>query len=261
MVSKIRDACPYGCGVETFKTLGKRFAPSVLKPLQTLANGFKRLNKPYLVMSYQERECPQCGEPVEGRANKIFCSAACRAQNFRDTQDETANGNQAMKPNEVAVLPSVQNWAPEQAAPAPDGNHAAVLNWLAENQRSETIRQENMKLQRIAAVCESLHSKYSSAITGCLKAEGSMLDKWALENRIGELEQLSTVYRTHPKLRQSGSRNSERLDDIYWLYDTLRALLDQLKNQPGPTYLAAKSILLVFTPKERARLRANLLPD
>ena len=166
-----------------------------------------------------------------------------------------------MKPHDVALLPSVQSWAPEQPVPAPNGNQRGLSNWLAEYQRTEIIRQENAKLQRVAAACDSLHSKYSLAITDCLKAEGSMLDKWALESRICDLDQLSTVYRTHPKLRQSGSRNSERLDDIYWLYDTLRALLDQLKNQHGPAYLAAKSIRLEFTPKERARLRANLLPD
>ncbi|GAA4043415.1 hypothetical protein GCM10022409_31760 [Hymenobacter glaciei] len=155
----------------------------------------------------------------------------------------------------------VQSWTPGQSAPAQDSNQAATLNWLAEFQRTEIIRQENARLQRVVAECDLLHLKYSSAINESLKADGTMLDKWALESKISDLDQLSTIYRTHPKLRQSGSRNSERLDDIYWLYDTLRALLNELKNQPGPAYLAAKNILLEFTPKERARLRANLLPD
>ena len=198
---------------------------------------------------------------MEGRANKFFCSAACRAQNFRDTQEERANSNQTIKPNDVAVPATVQRWTPEQTVTALDSNQAAVLNWLAEYQRAEIIRQENARLQRIVAECDSLHLKYSSVINESLKAEGTMLDKWALESKIGELDQLSTIYRTHPNLRQSGSRNAERLDNIYWLYDTLRALLNELKTQPGPAYLAAKAIRLEFTAKERARLRANLLPD
>lgn len=212
-------------------------------------------------MNHQERDCPQCGEAVTGRANKVFCSAACRAQNFRDTQDEIANINEAIMPHDGVVLPSPQSWAAEQPATESDRNQVGAPNWFAEYQRTEIIRQENVKLQRAAAQGEALHSKYSLAITDCLKAEDSMLDEWALKSKIGDLDQLGTIYRAYPKLRQSGSRNCERLDDIYWLYDTLRALLDKLKNQPGPAYLATKTIRLDFTPKERARLRANLLPD
>lgn len=32
------------------------------------------------------RSCPQCGQAVEGRADKFFCSTICRAQHFRDQQ-------------------------------------------------------------------------------------------------------------------------------------------------------------------------------
>ena len=38
-------------------------------------------------MQQKERECPQCGNTFTGRADKQFCSEACKAQNRRDNLD------------------------------------------------------------------------------------------------------------------------------------------------------------------------------
>ena len=209
-------------------------------------------------MNYEERECLQCGGLVEGRANKRFCSAACRAQHFRDTQEEPGSDVEKV-PSTAMTHVAAPHWYAEQPASTHVEPQGAVASWLVEYQRAETLRRETEKARRVAAQCDLLHSQFTSVITDCLKAEGTSLDKWALEKKMADLDQLSTNYRSHPGLQKSGTRVYDRLEDVYWLHDKFRDLLNELKSQYRPGYPGA--ILVEFSAKCRAKLRASLLPD
>lgn len=226
---------------------------------RTFANACKRIKPPFSInMNYEERECLQCGGLIEGRANKRFCSAACRAQHFRDTQDEPeSDGEKA--PNSAIVRVAAPHWSAEQPPATQVEPQGAVASWLVEFQRAEILRREAEKARRVAAQCDLLHSQFTGVITDCLKAEGTSLDKWALERKMADLDQLSTSYRTHPKLQHSGTRVYDRLEDVYWLHDKFRELLNELKSQYRPGH--PNTIMLEFSAKCRAKLRANLIPN
>ncbi len=53
-------------------------------------------------MQHQERECPQCGELYTGRADKQFCSEACKAQNRRNNLDSKFTDDDDKDDDDVA---------------------------------------------------------------------------------------------------------------------------------------------------------------
>ena len=241
------------------QTLVERFRSLFPNTYITFANARKRLKPPFLhYMNHEERECLQCGGLVEGRANKRFCSAACRAQHFRDTQEEPRSDGEIFPSSAIARVAAPQ-WSAEQPPATHVEPQGAVASWLVEYQRGETFRREAEKARRVAAQCDLLHSQFTKVVTDCLKAEGTSLDKWALERKMADLDQLSTSYRSHPDLQKLGTRVYDRLEDAYWLHDKFRDLLNELKSQYRPGYPG--TILVDFTAKCRARLRASLLPD
>jgi hypothetical protein len=201
-------------------------------------------------MNHLERVCPQCAAAVEGRANKIFCSAACRAQNFRDLQDDLGENPEELERDED-LLPTPHS---TPVSLPPNGEACPAEHWLVEYERKQ-------KANQLANLCDRLHQDYSSAITSCLQQDGESFDKWDLGSWIREIDLLSMQYRKHPRMREPGNRVPDRLEDIYWLYDKLRRLLANLQTPPEPGVKKPGSITFEVSAKRRARLRANLLPD
>ena len=227
--------------------------------MQTVTPAFLSFTIPlFHKMNPQERECPQCGGPVEGRANKVFCSAVCRAQHFRDMAAESPAYETTDAGHVVALVPKPSPTTEQPTAAQVEAQAAAARSW--ENFfQNELNRQEAARIRREAEKWEDLHSDYCSAVTDCLKADSTALDKYALERKIEELDKLSARYRKHPGLQQPGGREHLRLEDIYWLHDTLRDLLKELKSKYRPGYPSQNTVLLEFTTKCRAQLRANML--
>lgn len=221
---------------------------------------------------------------MEGRANKKFCSAACRAQHFRDNQEQADSYNDSVQlftseletpiaPQTPAFLnvqetqpytqveqyQSLQHQAPQYQGQQYQGNEVAE-HWTVKLMREQEANREREKIA-------SMHRLYSNLIVKCLKVDGTALDDTSIHTWINELDDTSNRYRTNPDLSQPVSQAHERLEDLYWLRDKFRKLLDQWKTQPIPLPIKsyhlpnkAEPVLFELSSKRRSRFRSHLLP-
>ncbi|TVT37858.1 hypothetical protein FNT36_22120 [Hymenobacter setariae] len=237
-------------------------------------------------MAYLELQCIQCGEQMEGRANKKFCSAACRAQHFRDNQDSANNYNDSVQPStpdiEQPGLPgtpaflNVQQTQPYAEVVQCQSQQYQTPQYQSRQYQSEVAtgnwdwavqfmqeQDANREREKIA----DMHRLYSNLVVKCLKVDGTTLDDNNIQTWINELDYVSSRYRTNPALSQAGNQAHERLEDLYWLIDKFRRLLEQWKEQPillpSKSYYPpnkAKPVLFELSSKRRNRFRSHLLP-
>lgn len=211
-------------------------------------------------MRSANRECLQCGEYFEGRANKKFCTTACRAQHFRENQEglsqdeEPQLGPSRQEITEHVIRPA-SNYKPPVRFYEPDeddeGNPGE--SWQQSLNRQQESRQ---KVKEIA----DIHQRYCQLVTGCLKTDGDALNDEELQTWVEDLDGLSDDYRKHPHLRLSANVVHERLEDVYWLRDRFRRLLDEWHEQSDSWFRSAEPVCFELPSKRRALLRAHLLP-
>ncbi|GAB2466574.1 hypothetical protein GCM10011375_32680 [Hymenobacter qilianensis] len=232
-------------------------------------------------MQLQERECPQCGDPFTGRADKKFCSDACKAQYRRDNLDGKSVNDEEDKDEEWDA--ENDDWDEDEEEGNVESNMPLYgkvnlsesspssitrLEQANEEERKrqfhalEVIRLKQLRIeaqlkQEAAEEAEeeaekirTLHSLYSTLIKKCLKLDGQELDEEDLETWIDELDEASEKYLSHPGLREPDNKAHKRLKDLYWLRDTFSDLLTEFHEEGEPVFLE-------LPPKRKARFRTN----
>lgn len=236
-------------------------------------------------MQYQERECLQCGNLFEGRANKKFCSDICRSQFHRDNGGADDTDNEEFEDEEAE-----NSWGDNADSSDESGLHSTRIvsysqeespksfhNIEAERLKQYTIRTQLRKqaeaeeaeeealeaarkaTREEAKQIKSLHALYSTLITRCLKSDGQELNKRELKTWVNELDSATEEYMSHPGLRQPQDKAHKRLKDLYWLQDMFSDLLSELMKQQASFFKMVKPVFLELPFKRKARFRDHLM--
>ena len=216
-------------------------------------------------MRYKEQNCSQCGEHMEGRANKKFCSAACRAQHFRDNQAEPSNWTEPIKPSlsgyqpvEVQQAPSMPTRPISVPTDDEDEDEDNSLHGL------QTRVAKVFEAKREADANRKLDEQYVQFVNECLQADGDAFnddDDDELQTWLDEIDELIIAYRGHTGLPQPDSRTHARLEDLHWLRDKFRRMLANWQKQETSWLSVPEPVHLELSEKRRAILRGHLLPQ
>ena len=112
----------------------------------------------------QERECLNCGDPIEGRADKQFCNSACKARYNRE-QHETALATVSLV-RPATSLPLTQRQT-DPIEPNEDDE---------ENDSLEAYEQEQLEV-RNRQKAQQLHNLHTRIVGQFLKQEGETFTK------------------------------------------------------------------------------------
>ena len=247
-------------------------------------------------MQQNERECPQCGNPYTGRADKQCCSEACKAQHRRDNLDGNSKDDAEEDIDDEAWdeedddLDEEDDWDEEEEDEEPNmpvhgrlnlvESSPSSINRLEQANEEERTRQlhalELIRLKQLridaqlrqeaaekveeeAEEIKSLHSIYSTLIKKCLKLDEQELDEDDLENWVDELDVASEKYLSHPGLRQPEDKAHKRLKDLYWLRDEFSGLLAELREQQTSFFRGVEPVYFDLPSKRKARFRDHLV--
>lgn len=215
-------------------------------------------------MSSSTNICLQCGEAFEGRANKKFCSEAHKNQYHYDNRE-------VPRPEPAAIVPLMSRVVTSPKSNSMFSSPRRVYlrkedpelqadeleeDWLARQEAEEEAEAEEKKQAEKAM---ALHKQYSALIVKCLKVDGMELDEDDLETWIDLFDEVSEAYREHPALRQPLNQTHRRLEDLYWLRDKFRDLLDESVNQLLSWFSDKKPVCFELSTKRLTRLREHLL--
>jgi endogenous inhibitor of DNA gyrase (YacG/DUF329 family) len=221
------------------------------------------------------KSCPQCGQAVQGRSHKVFCSDACRAQSFRnqyaqlaaaeeeeeaaylDEEEEMAyldEEDDAPSPAPVAVTPAalVPAQAPQWERPLHEMIAHAVNQSLQQEAALEAQRQR-----------QALHTRYAHWVQTWLELDAEPLRVRAVRQHLQEAQALSASYQRHDLLNQPAHPAQQRLQLLDKVSDELRTLQRELA-EPAPFSLWGKTTptgTLTFSKKRRQQLRESLLGE
>ncbi|MCC3158652.1 hypothetical protein LJ737_15500 [Hymenobacter sp. 15J16-1T3B] len=202
-------------------------------------------------MKHLGRVCPYCGEPVEGRPNKIFCSDYCKGRHFREVGPATVSESPSNRwePNPISDHQPVQ-----PSSPIP----AAKEDYWQRTVREEQERKQKQKADAERALSESLHNQFSDVVRDFLDAEGKLISLPAIEPFLVEVQELCKAYCLHPYLKQSDNQAKRRLKELYSIEDTL---LDLVQHISEKSIWQSKHERYFLTDKKRKALRELLIAD
>ena len=210
-------------------------------------------------MPTSELICQQCGEPFMGRSNRKFCSDAHKNLYHYENRDvpspEPIRIQSVAK--QVKSIPDVipVYLAPQrvqmQDRPQNTETHDSRTRWLIQQEQEEAAEEAEMKSE--------LHKQYSAIIVKCIKASGSEFDGDELQTWIDELDAMSEKYRSHPDLQVSDDLVHARLDDLYWLRDRFKDLLEEFQDQEPSWGDEEEPMCFQLSAKRRDLFRAHLL--
>ena len=194
------------------------------------------------------RTCPQCGDLVEGRPNKKYCSEACKGLYFRENATS----------EDLALISK------------PDSRHEefAPIEYEDEEQEEEKEpldletywdkREREDKAQKDHRAATELHEQFCQVVKDFLAVEGQQLAEKPVSEFLGQVDELSNAYRQHPYLKQATSLVPRRLKELYNLQDTLREVLQEIGRK---SLLQRKTDSYELTSKWRKQLRSLLIAD
>lgn len=213
------------------------------------------------------RFCPQCEEPFTGRADKRFCSTACRAQHFRDQQGPLADevdpdlADEAAEdialPGPPVGPPRIPDWAPADAGLSARQVDAVIAEALRQHQQ-----QAAQQAARVAR--QALHARYERGVETWLGVEEQPLAARAVRQHLQEVDKLVADYRAHPAINQTQHPTQQRLQVLYQVGDALRALQGELAEQAAGFRLwgaATPTATLTWSKKQRRAMRDSLLGE
>ncbi|WP_375418297.1 DUF2116 family Zn-ribbon domain-containing protein [uncultured Hymenobacter sp.] len=199
----------------------------------------------------QERECLWCGTPIEGRADKQFCSSACKARYNRENAKElTVESAASASPPKVTLAPS----RPAYSITESEEDETLDSDWTSKSERRAHEQQEK-------ETSKKLHKKYTGLVAKFLQEEGEFFDLESVETFIEKLDEASDEYRQNPSLRTGGHPAHARLADLYLMRDHLREMRDEMEDAT-PSFFGMgepENICLELSKKQRKQLRANML--
>jgi hypothetical protein len=203
---------------------------------------------------------------MEGRANKKFCSAACRAQHFRDNQTEPDSWTEPIKSSRSGYQPveiQQSRSLPTKPSPLPtddEDEDEDEDNSLAGFQKRIT---KVFDAKRETDANRKLDEQYMQLVNECLQADGDAFndeDDDELRTWLDEVDELIIKYRTHTGLRQLDDQSHERLEDLHWLRDKFRRMLTKWQNQETSWGSTPEPVYLELSRKRVAMMRQHLKP-
>ena len=211
----------------------------------------------------QVRECLWCETPIEGRADKQFCSSSCKAYYNRENAGQLPV--EPPQPKMPARLPRPNPMLATARPPLDDeSGEDEYGDTETEDFDVQYQRLEKERLDREKAA--ELHKCYSNLVDEFLRDEGICYDEAALNDFINDLDEAAITYRQHPGLLKSEHPAHTRIADLYLMTDYLRGLRKAMqeadkaadsffgRSEPEPTCLE-------ISKKHRKRLRTNLLGE
>ena len=233
------------------------FLITIPKRLRAFVNVHTTIFLP-LFMRNTNRNCIQCEGPIEGRANKKFCSNACRAQHFRDNPTEMADTTTQVK------LPILHKSTLQPNLPFIG---KASLMSLADEEDDDTeddyVRRARERKEKEAIEAGiKLDVRYKKMINECLKADGTYFnddDDDELQTWLDEIDELIANYHCHPGLHLSSSYTHQCLEDLYWMRDKFNRLLVKWVEQPSSWRYGVEPVYFEMSAKRKKLLRAHLL--
>lgn len=152
------------------------------------------------------RECPQCGEAIEGRPNKKFCNEACKGKHFRENS---------------SALPDAGIDGPDYQRPVEPrhSNYPRVVElqrtWNEEEDDGEEIQANKERAAR-------LHEQFQKLVREFLGVEGQLMKLRGTKDLLRQVDNLIEYYQGHPYLKASGNLVSRRLRALYSINDVLQ---------------------------------------
>jgi endogenous inhibitor of DNA gyrase (YacG/DUF329 family) len=189
------------------------------------------------------RTCPQCGNLVEGRPNKKYCSEACKGLHFRENAGSEG----------LALIPK------------PDSRYDefSLVEYEEEEQEQEEEtywqkRAREEKAQKDQRAATDLHEQFCQVMNQFLAAEGQQLAEKSVVGFLDQVDELTNAYRQHPYLKQSTGLVPQRLKELYKAQDILRDVLREIGSR---SRWQSKLESYELTSKERKQLRKSLIAD
>jgi hypothetical protein len=210
------------------------------------------------------RECPQCGDEVVGRADKVFCSPSCKSLHFREHGGPAPAvplaGPVRWQPVPMPVPPAEEDDDGEGELDIAAVVQQALNRDKEEQQRGDRARRQQEAEEEGQARAVALHGLYCQDVDDFLQEEGPALKKADLQVFLADLDDDVAQYRGHPHLGALGYPAAGRLALLHWMRDSLRRCLEEVTDNAAGVWLGNPApVYLELRKKDRARLRDSLL--
>ena len=220
-------------------------------------NGLKPVsrhkNQPLLLiikrfdMKNEIRECPQCGEVIEGRPNKKFCSDTCKGRHFREGNSLHFQIDSPTDACVSAVSSSASSYYPDDTWQTQDDEDNEWEKAQAEKRR--LVEREHTA---------KLHEQFCGVVQDFLDVEGKALLARQTNRLLREVSDLTTAYQVHPHLKLPGNQINGRLKAMYGIQDILQEVIQEIESK---VLWQSRKSGFEITKKRRKTLRELLIPD
>lgn len=208
------------------------------------------------------RECLWCETPIEGRADKQFCSSSCKArynrENANEPPQEPIRAVATARPLAAPLypLPTSSEYIPDEDENDEDESDDTE-DWATKFAREAQEKRDHEK-------AKELHNRYTALAEEFLREEDTYFSLKPLDDLIDEMNQATGDYRQHPGLLTPTHPAHARLADHYLMGDYLRGLRQAVAAADAAAHsIFGKSkpdeFCMALSKKHRKRLRANLL--
>lgn len=203
-------------------------------------------------MSNRFRECLQCGDPIEGRPNKKFCSEICKGRYFRENNPEAETSTTDPELKQSVELIMHKSPISEDEI---DESEDELDNELTEQiEREEAEKKARMDKLRAA----NLHEQFCDLVQEFLEIEGKVLTARPAARFQNAADKLTAAYREHPYLKLPENLVRNRLKALYDIHDIIQEVGQEIADKNA---FQAKESSFEITNKWRKLLRKLLIAD
>jgi predicted nucleic acid-binding Zn ribbon protein len=156
------------------------------------------------------RTCLWCPTPIQGRADKKFCSNACKANYSRTTSSTVPLASTSCDALTTAV-PLVVPQTEQQEE---------IGHWQLRCERAEELLRESHQ-------SFLLHQAYADTVSWFLRFEGCINTITALSNSIQIAADNIQLYQQHPSLRVPGHITHFRFADFVFAHERMRQVRER----------------------------------
>ena len=194
------------------------------------------------------RQCPECGDPVTGRRDKIFCDSICKSRYFRRPAEGPAE-----PPAHVVPLARAPRATPVPVPEEPEAEDEDEDDWRTQYQRAEEARKH-------AAQRLELHRLYCQQVDQFLEYANRQLSLRPATRLIRDLERALGDYQAHPDLAQADGVSQRRLKDLFWMRATVQGVVEDINQQSiFKGLFGEKTSAYPVSKKKQARLLDRLI--
>lgn len=198
-------------------------------------------------MYSEDRSCPQCGEVIEGRPNKKFCSEVCKGRHFRENNSPAFQVDSPVATPTHSTTPGVSS---HRSAYPPQSDRDEDERWEKEEAEVSVLAERKHAAE--------LHEQFCGVVRDFLEAEGKALVARQVSRFLQKVANLTTAYLTHPHIKRLGNLVSNRLKALYDVHDILQEVSQEIESK---VLWQSKESSFEITKKWRRALRELLIPD